>query len=133
MAVTSSSWNTATPKKLALALNPGATKMLSSVNTMRTERKIYMQEQNKEVITITDEGIVIMDYLVADYEILVNRIVNKSCILLFDSKEAFETLNLLLEPFLKDRMTIELAEYIKKFIAEEWSQQVSIIDYLSHD
>lgn len=100
---------------------------------MRTERKIYMQEQNKEVITITDEGIVIMDYLVADYEILVNRIVNKSCILLFDSKEAFETLNLLLEPFLKDRMTIELAEYIKKFIAEEWSQQVSIIDYLSHD
>ena len=39
-----------------------------------------MQEQNKEEITITDEGIVIIDYLVADYEILVNRIVNNNCV-----------------------------------------------------
>ena len=92
-----------------------------------------MQEQNKEEITITDEGIVIIDYLVADYEILVNRIVNNNCVLIFDSEEAFNTLNLLLEPFLKDRMTFELANYIKKFIADEYNQQVSILNFISHD
>lgn len=92
-----------------------------------------MPEQNKEIITITDEGIVIIDYLVADYEILVNRIVNNNCILLFDSEEAFNTLNLLLKPFLEDRMTIELAEYIKKFIADEYNQQVTILNYIEHD
>lgn len=92
-----------------------------------------MQEPSKEVITITDEGIVIIDYLVADYEILVNRIVNNNCILVFDSEEAFNTLNLLLEPFLKDRMTIELAEYIKKFIANEYNEQVKFINFISYD
>ena len=92
-----------------------------------------MQEQNKEEITITDEGIVIIDYLVADYEILVNRIVNNNCVLIFDSEEAFNTLNLLLEPFFKDRMTFELANYIKKFIADEYNQQVSILNFISHD
>ena len=100
---------------------------------MKIERKTYMQEQNKEEITITDEGIVIIDYLVADYEILVNRIVNNNCMLIFDSEEAFNTLNLLLEPFLKDRMTFELANYIKKFIADEYNQQVQITNFLSYD
>lgn len=92
-----------------------------------------MQEQNKEVITITDEGIVIIDYLVADYEILVNRIVNNNCILVFDSEEALNTLNLLLEPFLKDRMTIELAEYVKKFIADEYNKQVEFLNFINYD
>lgn len=100
---------------------------------MRTERRTYMQEQNKEVITITDEGIVIIDYLVADYEILVNRIVNNSCILVFDSEEAFKSLNELLQPFLNDRVTIELAEYIKKFIADEYDKQVQFLNFISYD
>lgn len=92
-----------------------------------------MQEQNKEVITITEEGIVIIDYLVADYEILVNRIVNNNCILVFDSEEAFKTLNELLQPFLNDRVTIELAEYIKKFIADEYNKQVEFLNFISYD
>ena len=92
-----------------------------------------MEETNKEVVTITDEGIVIIDYLVADYEMLVNLIVSNKCTLIFDSEEAFNTLNELLEPFLKERMTYTLALHIKKFIAEEWSQQVEILNYISHD
>lgn len=100
---------------------------------MKIEKKICMEETNKEVVTITDEGIVIIDYLVADYEMLVNLIVSNKCTLIFDSEEAFNTLNELLEPFLKDRMTYTLALHIKKFIAEEWSQQVEILNYISHD
>ena len=84
-----------------------------------------MPEQNKEVITITDEGIVIIDYLVADYEILVNKIVNNNCILLFDSEEAFNSLNELIQPFINDRCSYELAIYVKKFIAEQYALQVS--------
>lgn len=92
-----------------------------------------MEKINKEVVTITDEGIVIIDYLVADYEMLVNLIVSNKCTLIFDSEEAFNSLNELLEPFLKDRMTYTLALHIKKFIAEEWSQQVEFLNYISHD
>lgn len=92
-----------------------------------------MQDRNKEVVTITDEGIVYIDYLVADYTMLVNLIASDNCIIVFDSEEAFNNLKENLGQYIKNVCSIELAEHIMKFIAEEWLQQVSIIDYISHD
>ena len=92
-----------------------------------------MQDRSKEVITITDEGIVSIDYLIADYTMLVNLIASDNCILVFDSEEAFNSLKKNLGQYIKNVCSIELAEHIMKFIAEEWLQQVSIIDYISHD
>lgn len=92
-----------------------------------------MQDRNKEVVTITDEGIVYIDYLVADYTILVNLIASDNCIIVFDSEEAYSNLKENLGQYIKNVCSIELAEHIMKFIAEEWLQQVSIIDFISHD
>lgn len=92
-----------------------------------------MQDRNKEVVTITDEGIVYIDYLVADYTILVNLIASNNCIIVFDSEEAYSNLKENLGQYIKNVCSIELAEHIMKFIAEEWLQQVSIIDFISHD
>ena len=92
-----------------------------------------MQDRSKEVVTITDEGIVSIDYLIADYTMLVNLIASDNCILVFDSEEAFNSLKKNLGQYIKNVCSIELAEHIMKFIAEEWLQQVSIIDYISHD
>lgn len=92
-----------------------------------------MQDRSKEVVTITDEGIVYIDYLVADYTILVNLIASDNCIIIFDSEEAYNNLKENLVQYIKNVCSIELAEHIMKFIAEEWLQQVSIIDYISHD
>ena len=92
-----------------------------------------MQDRSKEVVTITDEGIVTIDYLIADYTMLVNLIASDNCILIFDSEEAFNNLKVNLGQYIKNVCSIELAEHIMKFIAEEWLQQVSIIDFISHD
>ena len=92
-----------------------------------------MQDRNKEVVTITDEGIVSIDYLIADYTMLVNLIASDNCILVFDSEEAFNNLKENLGQYIKNVCSIELAEHIMKFIADEYNQQLSIIDYLSHD
>ena len=92
-----------------------------------------MQDRSKEVVTITDEGIVYIDYLVADYTILVNLIASDNCIIVFDSEEAYRSLKENLGQYIKNVCSIELAEHIMKFIAEEWLQQISIIDYISHD
>lgn len=92
-----------------------------------------MQDRNKEVVTITDEGIIFIDYLVADYTILINLIASDNCIIVFDSEEAYNNLKRNLGQYIKNVCSIELAEHIMKFIAEEWLQQVSIIDYISHD
>lgn len=92
-----------------------------------------MQDRSKEVVSITDEGIVYIDYLVADYTILVNLIASDNCIIVFDSEEAYNNLKVNLGQYIKNVCSIELAEHIMKFIAEEWLQQVSIIDFISHD
>ena len=92
-----------------------------------------MQDKIKEVVTITDEGIVSIDYLIADYTMLVNLIASDNCILVFDSEEAFNNLKENLGQYIKNVCSIELAEHIMKFIADEYNQQLSIIDYLSHD
>lgn len=92
-----------------------------------------MQGRSKEVVTITDEGIVYIDYLVADYTMLVNLIASDNCIIVFDSEEAYSNLKDNLGQYIKNVCSIELAEHIMKFIAEEWLQQVSIIDFISHD
>lgn len=92
-----------------------------------------MQDRSKEVVTITDEGIVYIDYLVADYTILVNLIASDNCIIVFDSEEAYSNLKENLGQYIKNVCSIELAEHIIKFIADEYNQQVSFLNYIEHD
>lgn len=92
-----------------------------------------MQDRSKEVVTITDEGIVSIDYLIADYTMLVNLIASDNCILVFDSEEAYNNLKENLGQYIKNVCSIELAEHIIKFIADEYNQQVSFLNYIEHD
>lgn len=92
-----------------------------------------MEETNKEVATITDEGIVVIDYLIADYTVLIKLIEKDNCMLMFDSEEAYNNLVQGIYQYIRENCTIELGERIIKFIAEEWSQQVGILNYISHD
>ena len=100
---------------------------------MRTEKKTYMQEQNKEVLQISDEGIIFQDYLPADYSTLIKLIAEDNCMLVFDSEESYNNLKRGISQYIREICSIELEDKVIKFIAEEWLQQVSIIDYLSHD
>lgn len=92
-----------------------------------------MQDRSKEVVTITDEGIVSIDYLIADYTMLVNLIASDNCILVFDSEEAFNSLKENLGQYIKNVCSIELAEHVMKFIADEYNRQVSFLNYIEHD
>lgn len=92
-----------------------------------------MQEPNKEVFQISDEGIIFMDYLPADYSTLIKHIDEDDCMLIFDSKESYDNLKQEISQYLREICSIELEEKVIKFIAEEWLQQVSFIDYISHD
>lgn len=92
-----------------------------------------MEETNKEVFQISDEGIIYMDYLPADFSTLIKYIEEDNCMLIFDSKESYNNLKQEISQCLREICCIELEEKVIKFIAEEWLQQVSIIDYISHD
>ena len=133
VAATSNSLNTATPKKLEHVLSLGVMRISYSENMMKIERKICMEETNKEVVSITDEGIVVIDNLIADYTVLIKLIEEDNCMLMFDSEEAYNNLVQGIYQYIRENCTIELGERIIKFIAEEWSQQVEILNYISYD
>ena len=92
-----------------------------------------MQEQNKEVIQVSEEGIMFIDFLPTDYEDLVNLIAEDNCVLIFDTEESYNKLQQEIAKFIRENCSIELGNKVIKFIAEEYSQQVQIINYISHD
>ena len=84
-----------------------------------------MEEQNKIIIRITDEGIIIGDYLVMRYDELLHLIVQEECKIIFDSEDAFQNLKNGIEPYIEEIYCIQLATEIEKFIAEQYALQVS--------
>lgn len=92
-----------------------------------------MQGQNKEVIRVSEEGILFMDYLPCDYTTLINLIAGNNCVLIFDTEETYNNLQREIAKFVRKECSIELGEIIIKFIAEEYSQQVEILNFISYD
>ncbi len=84
-----------------------------------------MEEQSKIIIRITDEGIIIGDFLVMGYDELLNLIKQKECKIIFDSKDAFQNLKNGIEPYIEEIYCIQMATEIEKFIAEQYALQVS--------
>lgn len=84
-----------------------------------------MEEQSKIIVRITDEGIIIGDYLVMGYDELLNLIKQEECKIIFDSEDAFQNLKNGIEPYIEEIYCIQLATEIEKFIAEQYALQVS--------
>ena len=66
-----------------------------------------MEEQSKIIIRITDEGIIIGDYLVMGYDELIHLIVQKECKIIFDSEDAFQNLKNGIEPYIEEIYCIQ--------------------------
>lgn len=84
-----------------------------------------MEEQNKIIVRITDEGIIIGDFLVMCYDELLHLIVQEECKIIFDSEDAFQNLKNGIETYIEEIYCIQLATEIEKFIAEQYALQVS--------
>lgn len=92
-----------------------------------------MQEQNKEVIQVNEEGIMFIDYLPADFEVLIHLIEEDNCKLIFYTEESYNNLQHEISQFIRENCCIELGNKVIKFIADEYSQQVQITNYINHD
>lgn len=60
-----------------------------------------MEEQNKIIVRITDEGIIIGDFLVMRYDELLNLIKQEECKIIFDSEDAFQNLKNGIETYIE--------------------------------
>lgn len=84
-----------------------------------------MEDQGREIVHVTDEGIIKINYIVCDYDELLHLIVEEKCKINFDSEGAFDNLKNKIEPYVKEIYCIQLATEIEKFIAEQYALQVS--------
>lgn len=87
-----------------------------------------MQENNKEIIEVTDEGIIFMDYLPADYEVLFDLIMNKSCKLNFASEAAWISLSLGIQDWMWQNKSVEEYQEITDYICSEYKDSVEQIN-----
>lgn len=83
-----------------------------------------MRENDKTVVEVSDEGIIFVDYLAADYEFLFNLIINKSCHLDIASMRAYLNLTMGMQDWMKENKTIEEYNEVSDFISNEYKTSV---------
>ena len=87
-----------------------------------------MDENNKKIVEVTDEGIIFVDYLTADYEFLFNLIINKSCHLDIASMRVYLNLTMGMQDWMKENKTIEEYNEVSNFISNEYKASVEQIN-----
>lgn len=83
-----------------------------------------MHENDKTMVEVTDEGIIFVDYLAADYEFLFNLIINKSCHLYISSVRAYINLTMGMQDWMKENKTIEEYNEVSDFICNEYKANI---------
>lgn len=87
-----------------------------------------MHENNKTIVEVSDEGVIYIDYLTADYEFLFNLIINKSCHLDIASMSAYLNLTMGMQDWMKENKTIEEYNEVSNFISNEYKASVEQIN-----
>lgn len=86
-----------------------------------------MAKNKKEVIEITEEGIIIVDDLVADFRYLYEKIKTKSCTIVMTSKSSYLCLLVPFEHWLSDRVSEDEFKEVVTYIKNEWQKNLEII------
>lgn len=87
-----------------------------------------MDENNKTIVEVTDEGIIVIDYLIADYEFLFDLIINKSCHLEIASTEGYLALTLGMQNWMFENKSVEEYQEVTDFIQSEYKASVEQIN-----
>lgn len=87
-----------------------------------------MHENDKTIVEVSDEGVIYIDYLTADYEFLFNLIINKSCHIDIASMSAYLNLTMGMQDWMKENKTIEEYNEVSNFISNEYKASVKQIN-----
>lgn len=86
-----------------------------------------MVKNKKEVIEITEEGIIIVDDLVADFRYLYDKIKTESCIIEMGSKASYICLLVPFEHWLSERVSEDEFKKTVAYIKNEWHRNLEWI------
>ena len=89
-----------------------------------------MAKSKKEVIEITEEGIIIVDDLVADFRYLYDKIKTESCTIVIHSKASYLCLLVPFEHWLSERVSEDEFKKTVAYIKNEWQKNEEWIKML---
>lgn len=89
-----------------------------------------MAKSKKEVIEITEEGIIIVNDLVADFRYLYDKIKTKSCDIVMKSKASYLCLLVPFEQWLSEKVSEEEFKEVVAYIKNEWQKNEEWIKML---
>ena len=92
-----------------------------------------MEENKKETIEITHQGIIIADGLVANFNYLYDKIKAKSCIIVMTSKASYLSLLVPFEKWLSERVSEEEFKEVVAYIKNEWKKNEEWIKMLESE
>lgn len=92
-----------------------------------------MAKNKKEVIEITEEGIIIVDDLVADFRYLYDKIKTKSCTIVMNSKASYLCLLVPFEHWLSDRVSEDEFKRTVAYIKNEWQRNLEYINMVKDE
>lgn len=92
-----------------------------------------MAKSKKEVIEITEEGIIIVDDLVADFRYLYNKIKTKSCTIVITNEESYLNLLVPFENWLSERVDVDEFKEMVAYVKNEWQKNQEYINMAKNE
>ena len=92
-----------------------------------------MEKYKKEIIEITDEGIILIDKLPADFEYLYNKIKSKSCIISMFNEASYINLLVPFEAWLSDKVSEDDFKETVAYVKNEWQKDLEIINMMKDE
>lgn len=91
-----------------------------------------MAKSKKEVIEITEEGIIIVDDLVADFRYLYDKIKTKSCDIIMYNEASYLNLLVPFENWLSERVSEDEFKKTVAYVKDEWQKDLEIINEIKN-
>ena len=92
-----------------------------------------MEKYKKEIIEITDEGIILIDKLQANFECLYNKIKSKSCIIIMFNEASYINLLVPFETWLSDKVSEDDFKETVAYVKNEWQKDLEIINMMKDE
>ena len=92
-----------------------------------------MAESKKEVISITNKGLILVDNMPANFEYLYNKIKSKSCIIIMYNEADYINLLVPFETWLSNKVSEDDFKETVAYVKNQWQKNLEIINKIKNE
>ena len=92
-----------------------------------------MVESKKEVIRITNKGLILVDNMPTNFEYLYNKIKSKSCIIIMYNEADYINLLVSFETWLSNKVSEDDFKETVAYVKNQWQKNLEIINKIKNE